>query len=319
MADPRVVKSLFDAASNTPGAGYENLLDGLRKIIQGNASPATSLDNTDATQLSASRKSLYDNFKALADSDGFKALIGKATITLADGALSSKAKTDFAAFLSLNALSPFVISTTDTTAIAKLKQANETLAQQWEADAQLTPAQRNQGLANFSNNWYTDRTAMLGALNTRNQQNIADGSFIPGTANTIYQDFATGQTLTVSGGVSPTVYSPRIIFGADGIDTLTGLAGSDHLYGGAEADTLTGNAGDDYLEGGAGNDTYQFTGAFGKDTITDSDGSGGLTFSGSNLTGGKFEGVARAWCKRSMATPSCTSSSTPANRALASS
>jgi hypothetical protein len=134
-----------------------------------------------------------------------------------------------------------VISTTDATAIAKLKQANETLAQQWEADAQLTPEQRKQGMGTFSENWYTDRTAMLAALVYRNQSDITAplGAIPAPTRHAIYQDTASDQTLRVLSGLSElSEYTPIVRFGADGADTLVGSTGADRLYGGAGDDTI---------------------------------------------------------------------------------
>jgi RTX calcium-binding nonapeptide repeat (4 copies) len=110
------------------------------------------------------------------------------------------------------------------------------------------------------------------------------------------------------GGVLVPVPSQLISFGGAGNDTLNGsdsIKFGDHLYGGAGADTLSGLGGNDYLEGGVGNDTliggagndtlaggkdndiYQFTGAFGHDTITDSDGQGSIVLDGATLNGGR--------------------------------
>jgi len=88
------------------------------------------------------------------------------------------------------------------------------------------------------------------------------------------------------------------LYGMAGNDTLTGKAGADYLEGGSGndslsggdgADTLLGGAGGDWLEGGLGNDqlkggagidTYRFSGAWGHDTIEDSDGQGAIEVDG---------------------------------------
>ena len=66
--------------------------------------------------------------------------------------------------------------------------------------------------------------------------------------------------------------------GGGGNDVITGAAGNDYLVGGLGADTINGGAGDDVLAGaggddrltgGAGVDVFQFSGAWGMDTITD--------------------------------------------------
>jgi len=287
MADPRVAKSLFDAASNTPGPSYETLLDGLRRIIQGNANPATSLDNAAAAQLSATRKSLYENFKLLADSDAFNALKNKATLTLATSSnLTSTAKTDFGAFLALSALSPVVISTTDAAAISALKAANPDLTTAWTADYNARLYGDTTKVFDYSDNWYADRAGLLQAITRRNTQDNTTGQIVDAAApanRVTFFDFAdassaTGKTIisTLRPGGAQLAHQ-YIGFGGDGADNLTGSDINklgDRLYGGAGDDTLDGKGGNDYLEGGAGTDIYQFTGAWGKDTVIHQGGTG---------------------------------------------
>jgi Ca2+-binding RTX toxin-like protein len=71
-----------------------------------------------------------------------------------------------------------------------------------------------------------------------------------------------GQTLNGNGGND-------ILVAASGGNTLNGGAGSDVLLGGPGADVLNGGTGNDFLFGGKGADTFQFTGAFGNDTVLD--------------------------------------------------
>ena len=71
---------------------------------------------------------------------------------------------------------------------------------------------------------------------------------------------------------------------------LTGAAYSDRLYGGAGSDTLNAGGGNDYLAGCKDYDTYIFNGAYGKDTIQDSDGQGQIQIDGQALTGGSALG-----------------------------
>jgi len=49
------------------------------------------------------------------------------------------------------------------------------------------------------------------------------------------------------------------ITGGTGNDTITGMAGVDHLYGGAGNDTLVGEVGADILDGGTGTDTAVYS------------------------------------------------------------
>lgn len=57
--------------------------------------------------------------------------------------------------------------------------------------------------------------------------------------------------------------------GGTGNDVLNGGSGDDILDGGPGRDTLTGGKGDDILTGVGGVDTFNFSGNFGNDTITD--------------------------------------------------
>lgn len=52
-------------------------------------------------------------------------------------------------------------------------------------------------------------------------------------------------------------------------DVINGLGGNDKLVGNVGADTLDGGLGNDTLTGSAGADRFVFTGAFGKDVVTD--------------------------------------------------
>jgi predicted extracellular nuclease len=55
-------------------------------------------------------------------------------------------------------------------------------------------------------------------------------------------------------------------------DRINGLGGNDKLSGAVGADTLDGGAGNDTLSGGVGADRFIFTGAFGKDVVSDFEG-----------------------------------------------
>jgi hypothetical protein len=82
----------------------------------------------------------------------------------------------------------------------------------------------------------------------------------------------------------------QIYVGGGGADTFTGGNLGDVILAGAGNDTIDGGLGNDQLYGGAGQDTYLFSGAWGNDTITDSDGSGSIKLGDASspaLTGGK--------------------------------
>ncbi len=77
----------------------------------------------------------------------------------------------------------------------------------------------------------------------------------------------------------------QIFIGGGGADALSGGSLADAIFSGEGADTLRGGGGNDLLFGSQGNDTYAFSGAFGRDTIDDSDGQGVLQISGVIVNG----------------------------------
>jgi RTX calcium-binding nonapeptide repeat (4 copies)/Lipase (class 3) len=82
----------------------------------------------------------------------------------------------------------------------------------------------------------------------------------------------------------------QIYVGGGGADSFTGGNLGDVILAGAGNDTINGGLGNDQLYGGAGTDTYLFSGAWGNDTITDSDGLGSIKLGDATspaLTGGK--------------------------------
>jgi Ca2+-binding RTX toxin-like protein len=72
------------------------------------------------------------------------------------------------------------------------------------------------------------------------------------------------------------VASNRIWGRVSAVNSLTGAAGDDELYGGSMSDTLDGGAQNDYLEGRLGADTYVFGPNSGNDRIIDMAGEGNI-------------------------------------------
>ena len=222
------LNELVKAGSNDMKGSYEGVLDGLRKVlIDRNVASVPSGDTDSAT---GTRKTYHEVLKQLTDlfaepSGTLKALAGKLTLTLPTTSLATTAKTDFAAFLSLNALSPVVVSTTDAAAIAALKAANPALATSWTTG--------------YSDNWYTDRTTLLQAITKRNQLDltaptpiVADASFaLDRVLNIQYMEAGdtTFKTLTAwnpandGGGNALSTRDKQLIgLGNDDANTLTG-------------------------------------------------------------------------------------------------
>ncbi|MGQ0595642.1 calcium-binding protein [Aquabacterium sp.] len=83
-----------------------------------------------------------------------------------------------------------------------------------------------------------------------------------------------------------------LLMGLDGADILKGSEGADLLVGGDGADQLDGGTGSDYLYGGAGSDTYAFSGNFGNDWLTDSDGQGSIKVDDQDLPSSAAKKVA---------------------------
>jgi Ca2+-binding RTX toxin-like protein len=96
------------------------------------------------------------------------------------------------------------------------------------------------------------------------------------------------------------LYAPlRAALNQNGI-ALIGGGGTDNLSGLLRDDYLDGGADNDNLQGGAGNDTYIYKTGDGKDTITDSDGTGSIIVNGTALTGAaktdyKLQGSNAVW------------------------
>jgi len=82
-------------------------------------------------------------------------------------------------------------------------------------------------------------------------------------------------------------------------DGVTGTARdatkSQIFIGQAGADIFTGGGKNDLLAGGAGTDTYNFNGAYGKDTVLDSDGLGEIKIDGQTLGQAKATGKRNVW------------------------
>jgi pimeloyl-ACP methyl ester carboxylesterase len=297
-ADLQPTLSVQDAANLFIGSGtgsrkLEDALDALRIIFMGTAS--TNANKTPT----GNREAFATNLATLQNNATYKAVTEKVQLTPASSSLATTAKTDFAAFLSLNALSPVVISTSDATAISALKAANPALSTAWTADKNARLYGDTTKVFDYSDNWYADRAAMLAAVVQANQQDVADtaGLSVPGATGMHYLDVSSGKEVNI-GLVNDVLEKRQTLFGGDGndgADKLTGKRLADHIYGGAGDDTLNGMGGADYLEGGSGTDTYNFTDSFGKDTVTDSDGQGQIKLDGATLGTAQGAGQRGVW------------------------
>ncbi|MEN0036682.1 MAG: Ig-like domain-containing protein [Cellvibrio sp.] len=291
---------IINQGDNKTEASYEAVLDGLRRIF-GTYDSKTPIG--DVGNNPESRSDYHFNILELENNSNFINAIGKVIIKV--DYPDTDPKQDFSHFLALYYLTPFFIAGSENL----LKVANASLFQLWADDASLTPEDRVQGKANFSENWYSDRSAMLVALNSRNADDSSTDTASNHTSNTIYyydstaggaplisESSASGDETQlvrfgseVANDLTGGLYNDRI-YGLSGNDKLNGLQGNDYLEGGSGNDELTGGdgvdlllggkgndtldggSGNDVLKGGADNDTYKFTGNFGRDVIIDNEG-----------------------------------------------
>jgi YD repeat-containing protein len=270
------LSALVPLGSNQMAGSYEGVLDGLRRLLIGlNVLPTFVGDATASSNAGpqpAARISLQDNISAIADSDVFKSLEGKVTLSSVGPniAAQAKARLGFGEIAALQALSPFVISATGisgTAALTALWQSTWTAAyEEWIEDNAAIQAGREANA--FTNSWMADRSNLLNAIVLQNQRDsttgiVADPS-VP--ADRAYEFHYYGSTPPVGQAQSPpqiliaesgSTKPPQLIaFGDDSNNQLDGSINrfGDHLYGGGGNDIVNGFAGNDYLEGNDGKD-----------------------------------------------------------------
>jgi len=182
------------------------------------------------------RESLHKAIKAIAESPAFKALIGKAEISLVNNNLNTSAKEEFGHFIALQALSPFIIHTDDEAALEALKAAHNETKNRWEDDLAKREIGDTSYSYNYTNQWYADRAELLSYVQQIRTENIPTGAIIQGPQKLHYQDMENDIDILV--GIS--THRIQILFGNDEDNLLTGAGFADRLYGGAGDDTLTG-------------------------------------------------------------------------------
>jgi hypothetical protein len=263
---PATLNYIMEASGSNAALEQENTLDALRKLF------GSKIMTSDASATGeGNHENLWANIIKMEGFTTFKALTGKVTISMVIPTLAT-ARADFSSFLTLEKLTPFVLKTTDATAIAALKNAfsilinpTDPLSNYWAAD---TTTLKGSDQINYSDNWITDRSYMLSKLVAFNTETLtpvtANGetfidvqyavSFSSNTTalaadNTFYMFGSTGNDILTSGNKNDHLY------GRDGNDSMTGGAGADYLEGNAGADTLLGGAGNDTLKGGIAADS----------------------------------------------------------------
>jgi len=269
---------IFEAGSNTKATSLEEVVRTLAKTFGVDSSAIATND----------REALHARIKLIRDDVDFQSVAGMLQIRSQSFDVKAAARNDFGALVALLDLSPFSVTGKDAASKAALDSMWSSLR---AADYAAWTVDKSSAMpVTFTDNWYTDRAAMLSLLITRNQTDSGQEVLVGGKP-VVYNDITSGITFE-RGLASNSVEKVQVIFGSSGADAaLNGLSKDDHLYGGAGADTLNGQGGNDYLEGGAGLDTYQFTDTFGSDTIVDADGLGQIKIGTATLTGGKKLGA----------------------------
>jgi Ca2+-binding RTX toxin-like protein len=243
---------LLLAASNKENTSLEGVMHHLAELFGQEKIAVTDSDHDAIYRV-------IDNIvKRLADTDKTYT-ISAITGSLVDDAMGG----DKAALYALINLQPFVVKGT-TQAIT------DALYQNHSANGALD-------IENFSEQYLTDRAAMLQFLIKYNETDTDSGDYLSADGfdgNVTYTDLASevneGQDLVLitAGDVGNIPYK-QIKFGTEGndsgVDSIVGGANDDRLYGGAGTDSIVGKGGDDYIEGGAGTDTLY--GGDGKDTL----------------------------------------------------
>ena len=290
------LNEFIKAGSNDMKASYEGVFEALRKALGG--PNVERLPTGDVANNAASRETLHATLRAFQDNPLVKDLTGQILLRPSSANLAAVARNDFSALIALQDLSTVWVTGKEAAADAKLKEiwqiSRSADYTAWQADKSATSPNT------FTDQWIADRAAMLGVLVERNIKDI--GGIVPSRQNLRFYDAATDTQILAGAGSN---LRTQIVFGDNEPNPLLeGGALADRLYGGAGADTLDGKAGADYLEGGAdndtlrggdndqandtliggqGTDTYQFSGLFGNDTITDSDGLGSIEINGQVL------------------------------------
>ena len=274
------LNALMPVGANQAAASIEGLFDALRRAVEGPGITASSVgDEGD----SAPSRVAYHAALAKFNLD-HQNLAGKLSIGPAARELDAQARGDFAAIVALQDLSPIIVRGKDAAGDALL-------AQQWQstraADYAAWQADKSAATpSTFTDQWITDRAAMLGWLVKRNLEDNTDIT-MRGTQDLRFRDEASKTDIRIDAGGLTTGDDNRkkFHFGDDKANTLTGASKEDHLYGGSGADTLEGKDGADYLEGGADSDTYALqTGLTGIDTLVDS-GANTLKIDGKTVSG----------------------------------
>ncbi|MFV0678998.1 lipase family protein, partial [Ottowia sp.] len=168
---------LLPTQGTAEGDALDNIVNALARMFNAGATElkGDTRGNTwyerDTKDGYTGRNALHAVLEKLTNNPAFTALAGTATVTAASGYsnLETYAKTDFGVFLALQNLSPVVISTTGASALAALKSAHSDLSTAWQTDMNARLYGDTSYVYTYTDQWYTDRAAMLDWLTEANQ------------------------------------------------------------------------------------------------------------------------------------------------------
>jgi len=296
------ISKIIKAESNKQSITLENSLDALRELFTG-----VSLDASTRTPV-ANRDAFYTNLYALQNDANYSALLGMLTLV----PLTNKTGADMASLASGTGADAraYRYALINGNAFAATG-ADYVYTLLHNVDGELNLYDPATHTGDITPEYLKERAAFLERKLYYNTQdasyNIWSPGGIPANGNDPYagaaqniqwEDYSTGEVMQRVGQV--TNNTKRVIFGSQGLDTITGANSADAIFGGAGDDVLTGGKGNDYLEGGSGKDTYKYTNGGtnqdGLDTILDTDGNGSIIIDNAPaLTGGTQYGDSRVF------------------------
>jgi pimeloyl-ACP methyl ester carboxylesterase len=215
------LSSFVRASSNLPFNSYEVLLDGLRRFFMGSDIASTIVA---ANFSGPARESFYANMKALGDlftpDAALAHMVGNIYLVPATGV---EARNDYGQFLALYFATPFALEGGE----PFLSQLHTSLYDRWKSDQSLTDAERENGQANFSDQWYEDRSAYLTALLSRNENDIdatdSANSYLANARHFAVDGINQHRAIVYTGAANAdnfaSINTARIVFGDDAANT----------------------------------------------------------------------------------------------------
>ncbi len=143
------------------------------------------------------------------------------------GTLVSRAKSDFGYFFALKTLTPFAVANAD----AVFNQSNSALYDQWAEDKGLGAEARAQGNAHFTDEYLTDRAAMLSWVVKRNRID-STATILDAPNEQVFTDAASATIIRTGASPGGVFDSRKFYFGSAGADAYAGGSKGDRLYGG---------------------------------------------------------------------------------------